>query len=97
MSGVDLLKHIKANYPSVDTIVLSSDDSIHTAQQVSTLGAFDFVLKTEANLERVNSILQIIFRHKNLEDNVSMYRNTFYLVGLFIGVCLLSAGCAVVF
>lgn len=97
MSGLDLLKHIKANYPNVDTIVISSDDSIQTAQQVSALGAFDFILKTEANLERVNSIMQIIFRHKNLEDNVSMYRNTFYLVGLFIGVCLLSAGCAVVF
>jgi len=50
MSGLDLLKHIKANYPSVDTIVISSDDSIQTAQQVSALGAFDFILKTEAHV-----------------------------------------------
>ncbi|CAN5293340.1 hypothetical protein BH09BAC1_BH09BAC1_15170 [soil metagenome] len=97
MSGVDLLKHIKANYPNVETIIISSDDTLHTAQQVNALEPFDFILKTENNIERINSIMKIILRHKNLEDNVAMYRNTFYLVGLFIGVCLLSAGCAVVF
>ncbi len=97
MSGLDLLKHIKANYPSIDCIVISSDDTLQTAQQVAALAPFDFVLKTETNLDRLNAMVQIILRHKKLEENVSMYRNTFYLVGLFIGVCLLSAGCAVVF
>lgn len=97
MSGLDLLEHIKANYPGVDTIIMSSDDSLKTAQLVNKHEPFDYILKTEGNLERINSILQIIFRHKALEDNVSMYRNTFYLVALFIGVCMVSVGCAVVF
>lgn len=97
MDGLDLLKHIKANYPQIDVIIMSSDDSLETAQKVNALAPFDFILKTEMNLARINSILQIIFRHKALEDNVDMYRNSLYLVALFIGVCLLSAGCAVVF
>ncbi len=97
MDGLDLLSHIKTNYPQTDVIIMSSDDSLQTAQKVSALSPFDFILKTESNLARINSILQIIFRHKALEDNVSMYRNSLYMVAIFIGVCLLSAGCAVVF
>lgn len=97
MDGLDLLKHIKTNYPQMDVIIMSSDDSLETAQTVSAHSPFDYILKTESNLARINSILQIIFRHKSLEDNVQMYKNTFYLMALFIGVCLLSAGCAVVF
>lgn len=97
MSGLDLLEYVKANYPQTDVIIMSSDDSLDTAQKVNALSPFDFILKTELNLGRINSILQIIFRHKALEDNVDMYRNSLYMVALFIGVCLLSAGCAVVF
>lgn len=96
MSGLDLLSHIKLHYPHIDTIIISSDDSLHTAQQVANMAPFDFVIKTEANLQRIYSILQIIFRHKALEDNVQMYRNTFYLVAVFVSACLLTAGCAVV-
>lgn len=97
MDGLELLSHIKANYPQIDVIIMSSDDSLETAQKVNALSPFDFILKTEMNLARINSILQIIFRHKALEDNVDMYRNSLYLVAMFIGVCLLSAGCAIVF
>jgi DNA-binding NtrC family response regulator len=97
MDGLDLLKHIKMNYPQIDVVVMSSDDSLAASQVVSAHEPFDVVTKTEGNLTRISSILLIIFRHKALEDNVEMYKNSFYLVALFIGVCLLSAGCAVVF
>jgi len=97
MDGLDLLKHIKLNYPQIDVVVMSSDDSLSAAQAASEHQPFDFVTKTESNLVRISSMLLIIFRHKALEDNVQMYKNSFHLVALFIGICLLSAGCAIVF
>ncbi len=97
MDGLELLSYINASFPQTDVIIMSSDDTLETAQKVNALSPFDYIIKTESNLSRINSILQIIFRHKSLEDNVQMYKNSFYLVALFIGVCLLSAGCAVVF
>lgn len=97
MSGTDLLGYIKKHYPQIDAIIVSADDSLQTAQEIMALGSFDFIPKTEGASERINSIIKIIFRHKSLEDNVQMYRNSFYLVALFVGVCLLSVGCAVVF
>ncbi len=45
MGGIDVLKAIKADYPAVETIVVSGHASIDMAVNAVKLGAFDFIEK----------------------------------------------------
>jgi putative nucleotidyltransferase with HDIG domain len=80
MGGIELLQHIRQQFPETDTVILTAFATVDTARDALKLGALDYLSKpVEAdNLERtVRTCLELrrIRQEKeNLSDLVFMYQ-----------------------
>lgn len=92
MSGLDLLHHVKGNYPKTEVIILSSDESLLNARRIIEQSAFDVVPKISDSIPRIKTMLGIIFRHCDLEENAKMYRNSMYFMAASCFALLMSVG-----
>ena len=45
ISGIDLLRHIKTNYPHCDVIIITSFPSVETSIEALRLGVYDYITK----------------------------------------------------
>jgi DNA-binding NtrC family response regulator len=45
VSGQDILKKVKADYPEIPVIVITADEAVDTAVECMKLGAFDYLVK----------------------------------------------------
>lgn len=45
ISGIDVLSHVKENYPDIDVIMITAFGSVSSAVQAMKLHAFDYILK----------------------------------------------------
>jgi DNA-binding NtrC family response regulator len=59
-NGVEVLKRIKRNSPHVHVVLLSGQDDVKVAVDALKYGAFDYVVKGEGDLERINVVLNKI-------------------------------------
>lgn len=57
ISGIDLIKAIKANFPDTEVIIMTSHASMDTAISAIRAGAYDYLLKPFENLEDVAAII----------------------------------------
>ncbi len=64
MGGLDILKRIKEDFPSVEVIMISGEAKISHAVQASKIGAFDFIEKPLSFKEILNNIKIIEYRIK---------------------------------
>lgn len=62
-NGIDLVKHIQANYPSTPTAVLTAYGSMETAISALKAGAFDFVSKP-VDLQRLRDLVNTALKLK---------------------------------
>ena len=51
MSGIDLLREMKKNYPDVEVIMASGNGTLQTAVEAMRLGAYDYITKPILNFE----------------------------------------------
>jgi two-component system response regulator YesN len=56
MSGLDLLREIRAQWPRCKVIFLTSFHDFHYAKEAISLGSFDYILKTEGDPSIVRSV-----------------------------------------
>lgn len=49
VTGLDILKHLRKNYPDVETIVLTGVDDVRLAVNAMKLGAYDYLIKPVDN------------------------------------------------
>lgn len=69
-SGIDLIKEVRSRYPSMGIVVLTCHQDFNYIQEVLRLGAVDYIVKTQLELEPVEEILgRIAARIKN--DRIS--------------------------
>jgi DNA-binding NtrC family response regulator len=68
MSGLDLLKRIRANFPEVEVILLTAYGSISTAVEAMRAEAFDYVTKPFKNEELLVVIEKALERRKLLSE-----------------------------
>jgi two-component system OmpR family response regulator len=73
MNGLDTLDQIKAAYPLIPVIILSSQDSIEVAIQCMHHKAYDYVVKSETAFLRLQKIITNIFRYNKLEKELNWY------------------------
>ena len=45
VSGLEILKTVKADYPEIPVIVITADEAVNTAVECMRLGAFDYLVK----------------------------------------------------
>jgi YesN/AraC family two-component response regulator len=65
MSGTELLKIIKQNYPHISVIVITGYSTVETAIEAMQLGAFDYLPKPFTS-DQVNVVIQKVLERKNL-------------------------------
>lgn len=73
MNGIETLDNIKAQYPDVPVVMLSSQDKIDVAISCMHHRAFDYVVKSETAFIRLQKIITTIFRYKKMEKELSWY------------------------
>jgi len=61
MSGIDVLKKIKAFNPDIHVIFLSGQTGADVAISAFKMGAHDFIVKNETAFEEVRALLKKIF------------------------------------
>ncbi|MDX2302220.1 MAG: sigma-54 dependent transcriptional regulator [Microscillaceae bacterium] len=66
MSGGDLLKKIKSQYPEIPVVIISGQEDISTAVKLLKEGAYDYIVKDDDAKDRIwNSV-------KNIRENISL-------------------------
>jgi two-component system OmpR family response regulator len=73
MNGVETLDRIKAGYPDIPVVMLSSQDKIDVAINCMHHRAFDYVVKSETAFIRLQKIITTIFSYKKMEKTVNWY------------------------
>ncbi|QGH36503.1 response regulator [Gracilibacillus salitolerans] len=75
MDGIELVKHVKENYPDTEVIVLSSFEDFDYVRQTFQSGVADYILKpklnTEELLQTLNRVTQKQIKATNVNDSQS--------------------------
>ena len=66
VSGIELLKHVKNNYPDTVFMMITAFGSTESAVEAMKLGAYDYLTKP-FNIDEVRILLSNALRSKNLE------------------------------
>lgn len=70
MSGLELMKKVKAEYPEIDFIFISGQNDVETAVKLIKIGAADYIVKNEKSPYRlVSSIEQLLLVTKTKKMN----------------------------
>ena len=59
MDGVALFNHVKQNYPTIKTIVLSMHDEVHIVKELLRSGVNGYVLKKDTHSELLKAIEEV--------------------------------------
>jgi DNA-binding NtrC family response regulator len=60
ISSTEVLKKIKAQYPTIEVVIISGQEDVVTAVELLKAGAFDYLVKDEDTPARIwNSVLHI--------------------------------------
>ena len=73
MNGIETLDKIKSFNPDIPVVMLSSQDKIEVAINCMHHRAFDYVVKSETALVRLQKIITTIFRYKKMEKELNWY------------------------
>jgi len=73
MSGMELLKRIKSNYPDVEVIVITGYGTIQNAVEAMKEGAFSYIIKGSDPEEMIGEV-EKVFRLKSLEEENEILR-----------------------
>ncbi len=70
ISGMDVLKHVKENYPDIDAIMITAFGSIPSAVQAMKYHAFDYLLKP-FDPEELGVLIQKLVQHRaKIKENL---------------------------
>jgi len=86
MNGIEVLKKLKSKYPDAEFIFLSGQESMEVTIKTMKHGAFDYVIKDEAAMDKLIDRINKIMAIKKLRQNNKMLRMGLFL---FLGVVLI--------
>lgn len=87
MNGIDVLKKLKVKYPDAEFIFLSGQESMEVTIKTMKHGAFDYVIKDEAAMDKLVDRINKIMAFKKLRKNNKMLKMGLFL--FFIVVIIL--------
>ncbi len=67
MDGIELLGHIKRDFPSTEVIIMTAYGSVSTAVEAMKRGAFDYITKP-IELDELDLVVDRVFKHQSLVD-----------------------------
>ena len=83
LTGFEVLKKIKRNNPDTSVIMISGQEDMATALDALKYGAFDYIIKGEREVERIESALQ---RLASLREQAPPPRRRLSLLGKLISI-----------
>lgn len=83
-NGVEILKNVKEQYPTVQVIMLSGQDKINVAVDSMKYGAYDYVIKGETAFSRMENILNNISELHKVKTINSAYKKTITFLSVAI-------------
>lgn len=75
MSGVELLRRIKADYPEIIVVVVTAFGTIESAVEAMKLGAYDYITKP-VNAEALRMVVGRALEHHRLKEEVGNLRRS---------------------
>ncbi|MDI4643695.1 response regulator transcription factor [Cohnella hashimotonis] len=60
MSGIELMKSVRANHPQIQMVVLTCYQDFNYIQEAMRIGAIDYIVKTQLDMETVEDVLRRI-------------------------------------
>lgn len=91
MSGVDLMRQVKALYPNMYTVVLTFHEEFEFVQEALRLGALDYITKIELEHEQMDEVLTRIAGR--IREQASRAANRSRYVAADHAYSLASVGC----
>jgi len=73
MNGIETLDKITTFNPDIPVVMLSSQDKIDVAINCMHHRAFDYVVKSETALVRLQKIISTAFRYRKMEKELNWY------------------------
>jgi DNA-binding NtrC family response regulator len=74
MTGLDILKHIKDEYPDIQVIMISEQGDIDTVVDLLKYGAYDYIVKSKDIKERLLNTVQNIRQGTGLKKEIRALR-----------------------
>ena len=68
--GLDLLKKIKRYSSDIYIVIFSADEDVNDANEALKFGAFDYIIKGDDEIAKMNNVIERIFA---IEQNSSNY------------------------
>lgn len=76
LNGLEVLKRIKKINPDIQIVFLTSVEKLEIATNTIKTGAYDYVVKSEAAMERIRNVIRrIIFENHIRKENVILKRS----------------------
>ncbi|HPI19056.1 MAG TPA: sigma-54 dependent transcriptional regulator [Candidatus Kapabacteria bacterium] len=75
LTGIDVLRHIKMNYPELPVIMISGKGTIELAVQATKLGAINFIEKSILSKDKLFEVLKTAAEQFVIEGDVKEIRN----------------------
>ncbi len=95
MDGLEVLKALGKTQPDTQVVFLTSVDKLEVATNTMKAGAYDYVVKSEAAIERIRNIIRrITFENKIKKENQLLKRSRKIVLTiialLVLGIIVLS-------
>lgn len=74
ISGGELMKKLKSQYPDIPVVIISGQEDISTAVKLLKEGAYDYIVKDDDARERIWNTVKNIREHLSLQDEVTYLR-----------------------
>ena len=74
MSGLDLLRQVKADYPDIGVIMMSGYQDIGVAVEAIKAGAFDYLVKPMSRESTVRTVQKALAMHALVMENLALKR-----------------------
>ncbi len=88
--GITILRHIKAKLPECEVIMLTGEESTETAVSSIKNGAFDYVVKSDNAMIRIENLINKAFISKRLKENNAKYQSSMF----FVTACMAVVCCS---
>jgi DNA-binding NtrC family response regulator len=75
ISGLELLKKIKKDYPNVNVVVLSAQEDVSIAVEMLRQGAYDYIIKDTGSLDKIWQLVHHANEKRNLQEEVEILTN----------------------
>ncbi|MEP7108526.1 MAG: response regulator [Ferruginibacter sp.] len=73
LNGLETLSMIKSAHPEIPVIMLSAQDKIDVAVNCMKLQAFEYIVKSETAVARLNTAILTMLHYKKMEKTLSWY------------------------